>query len=123
MGELPSQTGERSKRRACFTLRMKLPTRPLSSPETTIIGLSMSARTTPKLEAAEAPMKLRRFMLAPCVDGCAAARKSPFDRPRGEPLHHVALEDHGEKNGGERRQEAGGGDDGVVDVGLSHHAR
>src|SRR5262247_1227823 len=50
------------------------------------------------------------------------AANLPLHRSRREPLHHVTLEDHSEKHGRERRQEAGGGDDGVVDVGLAHHA-
>src|SRR5437870_10639239 len=47
---------------------------------------------------------------------------SALDGPRGETLHHVLLEDEDQEHGGERAQEAGGGDHGIVDVDLAVHA-
>ena len=59
------------------------------------------------LESHARTIKQMRLNNALCRFAEMAERSSssPFNRSRREPLHHVALEDHGEKNGGERRQE------------------
>src|SRR5499427_5341850 len=87
----------------------------------------VSARAEWKRPVATArTMKIHRprFMsVSSRVCRSAVPAPLPLDRSHREPLHHLTLEDDAEEHSWGRRQETGGGDERVVDVGLAHQAR
>src|SRR5215467_3376364 len=77
--------------------------------------------------------RLRFMSVSSRVCRSAVPAPLPLDRSHREPLHHltleddaeehITLEDDAEEHSWGRRQETGGGDERVVDVGLAHQAR
>src|SRR5215470_7232896 len=92
------------------------------APPRVVLTVDLKVESDGPIDRPRAPKVLNTGCFAKHAAGTSPP-SSALDGPRRQPLHHVALEDDGQEDGRERRQKAGGGDHGVVDVGLAHHPR